>query len=150
MPSADVLVMGCGYGWLAAALAKTTLGQVTGMDADEQKIMAAVKLFIKGNLSFEKLPAAATDTLNKKFDMIILDARHNDLQETGKLLTACFPLLSLLGEVHVITGNFSKAFQRLAGSFRHKVAYQPSLLLSHLQPSKDAFCHIIIKNNYLG
>lgn len=148
--AANILVVNCNNGWLAAQLSKCTTGLVMGIEINTKKIQQAKRVFGSfSNLYFEKATLAAFHLLEKKFDIILLVNDNGALLDIPALLHSALPQLSLFGEVHIITTSFTKQHKSALRSFRSKMAYDAGAILSTLFFTKRSFYHIIVKSSYL-
>lgn len=146
----NILIAGCGNGWLAATLSKHTSGYVIGIDADKEEIKQAKRIFeTVSNLQFEEGGLDTVSLLQKQFELIIMADCVEYIDELPVLLHNAFNYLSLYGEVLVVMPFVKKQYQITLESFRYNILHKPSYFFSRYSFIKNPFYHIIVKNHYL-
>jgi ubiquinone/menaquinone biosynthesis C-methylase UbiE len=146
----NILVAGCGNGWLAATLSKHTVGYVMGIDADMEEIKQAKRVFATiPNLQFEQGGIDAPCLQQKQFEIIIMADCIQYKDELPALLHKGFNYLTLFGEVLVIVSFLKKQYRITLESFRFNILHKPSYFFSRYAFTRNPFYHIVVKNHYL-
>lgn len=147
--NSNILVAGCGNGWLANRLSDHTSGYVIGIDTDKEEIKQAKRVFAKSNLQFEQADLDSVSLLQKQFELIIMADCVEYIDELPALLQKGFKYLSLCGEVLVVMPFFKKQYQITLEAFRYNILHRPSYIFSRYSFIKNPFYHIVVKNHYL-
>jgi SAM-dependent methyltransferase len=146
----NILVAGCGNGWLAAALSSHTLGYVIGIDEDMEEIKQAKRVFAAiPNLQFEHGGIDASCLQQKQFEIIIMADCIQYKDELPALLHKGFNYLTLFGEVLLIITFLKKQYRITLESFRYNVLHKPSYFFGRYVFMRNPFYHIVVKNHYL-
>ncbi len=145
--SLNILVAGCGNGWLAAKLATNTSGNVTGMDINLQYLQQAERVFA-GLTNLEFVASNISDGLlpDQQFDIIVFAGSIEYFSPMKAVIKNALEHLTLMGQIHIMDSPLPQVDE--LESFQYKIIYNPSSWVNKLFPGKDPFCHIVIKNNF--
>lgn len=123
-PAASLLEVGCGNGWLSAAIASQTGLDVTGLDPQGREISQARRVF-GGQERLRFLQGEFFSLEDREnFNIILFAASLQYFPHLGEVLHHSFRLLKPGGEVHIMDTSFypqaalAEAASRSASYFR--------------------------------
>jgi SAM-dependent methyltransferase len=98
----ELLDVGCGNGWAAAALAATVDLNVSALDVNVAELEQAARIFRKPNLQFYYGDVFEDIFPEKSFDYIVLNASAQYFPDLRGLIERLFYFLKDIGEIHII------------------------------------------------
>ena len=102
-----ILDLGCGNGWLSAALARLPGARVYGVDTNLLELTQAARVFkAQDQAAFLAADVFQPPFREGGFDAIVLASSVQYFDDVRALLLALRPLLSPDGEVHIIDSHF--------------------------------------------
>ena len=170
-----ILEVGCGNGWLSAAMSKIKNSAVTGIDINEVELQQAKETFKSvPNVHFVATDIESHLLKKKSFDVIVFAASLQYFSSLFDVLKIALSLLSKEGEIHIIDTHFYKpdevasarqrteehysslGFPALANHYFHhsitdlkpfnyKILFNPYCLLNRYVGRKNPFYWIRIK-----
>lgn len=171
----NILEVGCGNGWLSAAIAGITQGNVTGIDINRSELEQAMRVFgKKDNLRFLYGDIRSGFLNDEVYDTIVFAASIQYFPSLTDILNAALKHLSPGGEIHLMDSHLYKKnelpsaklrtreyYETLGypemtmhyfhhciedlSSFNYKILYNPSFIHRRLLGNKSPFYHICIK-----
>jgi ubiquinone/menaquinone biosynthesis C-methylase UbiE len=122
-----ILEVGCGNGWLAAAMSKIKNSVVAGIDINEAELQQAKETFTSiQNVHFIAADIESHLLKKKSFDVIVFAASIQYFSSLFDVLKIALSLLSKEGEIHVIDSHFYKA-DEVAGARQRTFEHYSSL-----------------------
>ena len=174
----NILVIGCGSGWLCAQLANATRDMVTGIDIYPNAIDQARRIFGHiSNLEFIPGDLLADILPDRTFELIIFEASIQYFPSFKKIIGASLQHLTLQGQIRIVDSLFyptnkitdasekTKDYYQKIGvpgmanyhfhhsldelrHFQFKILYDPYSWINKLGNNPSPFHHILIKNRY--
>jgi protein-L-isoaspartate O-methyltransferase len=119
-----ILEVGCGNGWLSAAMSKISNSEVTGIDINEPELEQAKEVFkCVPNLHFIKGNIESSLLKKKSFDIIVFAASLQYFSSLFDVLKVAVSLLNKEGEIHIVDTHFYNANEISAAKERTKHYY---------------------------
>jgi ubiquinone/menaquinone biosynthesis C-methylase UbiE len=103
-----ILEVGCGNGWLSAALSSQLNARVTGIDNNRVEITQAKRVFANRNIDFIYSSFNDDTFSDEKFDVIIFAASLQYFPSLITILKQSLAILNRGGEIHIIDSHFYK------------------------------------------
>ncbi len=163
-PEDELLEIGCGYGAIIHFFSRMCKKAV-GIDYSKDLIDVARSSYERNNLEFHQLKGEDAVTLNRRFDKVFMFDVFEHIDESEKILKACFQLLKEEGSLYVLTQRSGSRWRGvenwLYGSDKcghYHDGFDPEYF-SQLQNFKIARCKHIYPfftplftkiNNYMG
>lgn len=136
----NILDIGCGNGWFAAAMAQKENSDVYGLDINQTELEQAARLFSSDNLSFIYGDLFDNILPDKNFALITLNASVQYFKDVNTLLNKLIHLLTDGGEIHILDSPFYKTHEIEAARKRTAMYYES---IGHLNMSSFYFHHSI-------
>jgi 2-polyprenyl-3-methyl-5-hydroxy-6-metoxy-1,4-benzoquinol methylase len=138
----EILEVGCGNGWLSAAMSKINGSVVTGIDINEPEIQQAKETFKAiPNVNYRAHDVESHLLKKKSFDIIVFAASLQYFSSLFDVLKQALSLLSKDGEVHIIDTHFYQAVEIEAARKRTEEYYT---LLGFPGLSNNYFHHSLV------
>lgn len=104
-----ILEVGCGNGWLSAAMAKVKNSNVTGIDINDIELSQAKEVFQHiPNVRFICTDIDEPVLKQQPFDIIVFAASIQYFESVNHVIKTALSLLSRSGEIHIIDTHFYK------------------------------------------
>jgi len=101
-----ILEIGCGNGWLSAAMARVDGSMVRGIDLNEKEVKQAQRVFAQGNLEFRYKSFDQQLLTGEKFDVLVFAAALPYFSSAKQTVLQALHLLKPGGEVHLTDAHF--------------------------------------------
>ncbi len=139
-----ILDLGCGNGWMTAALAQNIPAEIHGWDVNQTELDQAQRIFNTSNLHF-KYQDVFDKNIITRFDCIVVCSAIQYFSDFDKITGRLLALLNKNGEIHILDSPFYKE-NEIAKAKKRTVDYYTKL--GHPEMAQYYFHHTIdsIKN----
>jgi len=117
-PSAPILDLGCGNGWLSRHLHRWTRQPVLGLDVNQAELEQAARLFATPERQFAYADIFRADLPERQFGLIILNSVIQYFESLETLLHQLQPLLRPGGAIHILDSPLYAAEEVAAAQAR--------------------------------
>jgi len=119
-----LLELGCGNGWLANRIAKTTNASVVGMDLNARELRQARRLFShRRDLSWIITDIAFAPFEERVFDVVVIASAIQYFADLPALFKLLIPCLREQGEIHILDSPLYSAQELPAARERSRQYY---------------------------